>query len=99
VSEPLPQLLDAKGLQAELGITRAAAQKIIEQLPVVQLPGLREVWVKRCDVERLLDAHTYQKDRVPGVSLGAGEASATQATPHPGRYGREATQVQRRHHA
>jgi hypothetical protein len=61
----LPQLLDAKGLQAELGVTRAAAQKIIEQLPVVQLPGLRKVYVCRQDVERLLAEHTYQKDQVP----------------------------------
>jgi hypothetical protein len=65
VSEPLPELLDAKTLQAELGVTRAAAQKIIEQLPVVQLPGLRKVYVKRPDVERLLVEHTYNKDQVP----------------------------------
>jgi hypothetical protein len=65
VSEPLPQLLDAKGLQAELGVTRAAAQKIIEQLPVVQLPGLRKIYVRRPDVERLLAEHTYRKDQVP----------------------------------
>jgi hypothetical protein len=65
VSEPLPQLLDAKGLQAELGITRAAAQKVIEQLPVVQLPGLRKVYVRRPDVERLLAEHTYEKNQVP----------------------------------
>jgi hypothetical protein len=65
VSEPLPELLDAKGLQTELGVTRAAAKKIIEQLPVVQLPGLRKVYVRRPDVERLLKEHTYDKDQVP----------------------------------
>jgi hypothetical protein len=65
VSEPLPPLLDAKGLQVELEITRAAAKKIIEQLPVVQLPGLRKVYVRRPDVERLVAEHTYGKDQVP----------------------------------
>jgi hypothetical protein len=65
MSEPLPQLLDAKGLRVELGVTRAAVTKIIEQLPVVQLPGLRKVYVRRPDVERLLAEHTYDKDQVP----------------------------------
>lgn len=65
MSEPLPELLDAKALQAELGVTRAAAQKIIEQLPVVQLPGLRKTYVYRADVERLLAEHTYDKNQVP----------------------------------
>jgi len=65
VSETLPQLLDAKGLQSELGITRAAADKIIRALPVVQLPGLRKVYVRRPDVEQLLEEHTYEKDQVP----------------------------------
>lgn len=65
MSEPLPQLLDAKGLQVEMGITRASAQKIIQQLPIVQLPGLRKVFVYRADVERLLAEHTYEKDQVP----------------------------------
>lgn len=65
MSEPLPQLLDAKGLQRELGVTRAAAEKIICALPVVQLPGLRKVYVRRPDVEQLLAEHTYEKDQVP----------------------------------
>jgi hypothetical protein len=65
VSEPLPQLLDSAGLQAELGVTRAAAEKIIKALPVVQLPGLRKVYVRRPDVERLVEQHTYGRDQVP----------------------------------
>ena len=51
MSESLPQLLDAKTLQAELGVTRAAAEKIMQALPVVQLPGLRKVYVRRPDAE------------------------------------------------
>jgi hypothetical protein len=58
VSEPLPQLLDAKGLQAELGVTRAAAEAIMRRLPKVEIDGLRKVFVKRADVERLLAEST-----------------------------------------
>jgi hypothetical protein len=65
VSDPLPRLLDAKGLQAELGITRAASEKLMEQLPEVRLPGLRKRYVRRPDVERLLEQHTFAKDEVP----------------------------------
>jgi hypothetical protein len=65
VTDPLPQLLDAKGLQAELGVTRAAAERIMEQLPEVRLPGLRKRYVRRPDVERLLEQSTFAKDQVP----------------------------------
>jgi hypothetical protein len=65
VSEPLPELLDAKRLQAELGVTRAAAERIMQALPLVRLPGLRKSYVRRPDVERLLEEHTYGKDQVP----------------------------------
>jgi hypothetical protein len=65
VSEPLPELLDAKQLQVELGITRAAAEAIMRQLPVIQVPGLRKVYVRRPDVERLLEECMSPKDEVP----------------------------------
>ena len=65
MSEPLPELLDAKRLQAELGVTRAAAERIMQALPLVRLPGLRKSYVRRPDVERLLEQHTYGKDQVP----------------------------------
>jgi hypothetical protein len=65
VSEPLPALLDAKHLAAELGVTRAAAEKVMQSLPVVQIPGLRKTYVRRPDVERLLDRCTYSKGEVP----------------------------------
>jgi hypothetical protein len=65
VSEPLPELLDAKALQVELGVTRASAEKIMQVLPIVQIPGLRKVFVRRPDVERLLERCTFSKDEVP----------------------------------
>ena len=65
MNESLPELLDAKRLQAELGVTRAAAEKVMQSLPIVKLPGLRKVFVRRPDVERLLEQHTYGKDQVP----------------------------------
>ena len=65
MSEPLPQLLDAKQLQTELGITRAAAEKIMRQLPTVTIEGLRKVYVRRSDVARYLEERTFAKDEVP----------------------------------
>jgi hypothetical protein len=65
VSGLLPKLLDAKHLAAELGITRAAAEAIMRELAIVQVPGLRKVYVRRPDVERLLEACTFAKDQVP----------------------------------
>ena len=61
MSEPLPELLDAKGLQAELGVTRAAAEAIMRRLPVVEFPGLRKVYVRRADVAALIDASILEK--------------------------------------
>jgi hypothetical protein len=65
MSDPLPKLLDAKHLASELGITRAAAEKIMQSLPIVQVPGLRKVYVRRLDVAALLEKHTFAKDQVP----------------------------------
>lgn len=64
MSEALPELLDARHLAAELGVTRAAAEAIMRQLPVVQIEGLRKVYVRRGDVARYLDARTLTKDQV-----------------------------------
>ncbi len=64
VSDRLPQLLDAKGLQAELGVTRAAAEAVMRHLPIVQFAELRKVYVRRVDVERYLEDCTRQKDEV-----------------------------------
>jgi hypothetical protein len=65
VSEPLPELLDAKGLQTELGVTRAAAEALMRKLPVVTIEGLRKVYVRRSDVARYLEEHTFTKTEVP----------------------------------
>jgi hypothetical protein len=65
LSEPLPELLDAKHLTAELGVTRAAAEAIMRQLPVVQFEALRKVYVRRSDVANLLEERTFSKAQVP----------------------------------
>jgi hypothetical protein len=57
-SEPLPALLDCKGVMSELGITRAAAEAIMRRLPIVTVPGLRKVYVRRDEVLRALDMWT-----------------------------------------
>jgi hypothetical protein len=54
----LPELLDAKHLAAELGITRSSAEAIMRRLPKVEIEGLRKVFVRRDDVERLLAEST-----------------------------------------
>lgn len=58
MTAPLPKLLDCRGLMDELGITRAAAEKIMRELPTVEPEGLRKVYVKRADVERWIDENT-----------------------------------------
>jgi hypothetical protein len=65
VSEPLPALLDAKKLQAELGVTRAAAEAIMRRLPTVHVEDLRKVYVRRDDVRSYLEARTFAKGEVP----------------------------------
>jgi hypothetical protein len=65
VSDPLPELLDAKRLQAELNITRAASEAIMRLLPVVQIEGLRKTYVRRSDVAAYLEARTFSKNQVP----------------------------------
>lgn len=52
-----PGSLDCKNLREELGITRAAAEAIMRQLPVIEPPGLRKVYVRRSDVSRFLEDH------------------------------------------
>jgi hypothetical protein len=65
VTERLPQLLDAKALQAELGVTRAAAEALMRRLPVVMIEDLRKTYVRRDDVARYLEARTFTNDQVP----------------------------------
>jgi len=65
VTDRLPELLDAKALRAELGISRAAAEAIMRRLPVVEIEGLRKIYVRRPDVAAYLDSRTFTKDQVP----------------------------------
>lgn len=62
MSDPLPQLLDAKHLQAELGVTRAVAERIMRQLPLVVFEDVRKVYVRRQDVADLIEASTVVKN-------------------------------------
>jgi hypothetical protein len=59
----LPELLDAKHLQAELGVTRAVAEKLMRRLPLVVFEDVRKVYVRRQDVAALIEASTMEKDR------------------------------------
>jgi hypothetical protein len=54
----LPKLIDGAGLQRELGVKRAAAEAIMRQLPKVQIPGVKKVYVRRVDVDNLLQRNT-----------------------------------------
>jgi hypothetical protein len=65
-NEPLPELLDCKALQAELGVTRAAAEAIMRRLPIVAVEGLRKVYVRRSDVAAYLEARTFDRHEIPG---------------------------------
>jgi hypothetical protein len=66
-SDRLPELIDAKGLMAEMGITRAAAEGIMRQLRIVTWPDdvLRKTYVYRSDVAAHIKAQTFAKDQVP----------------------------------
>lgn len=64
MSDRLPELLDARHLAAELGVTRAAAEAIMRRLPVVQIEGLRKTYIRRSDVAAYLEARTFSKDEV-----------------------------------
>jgi hypothetical protein len=59
----LPELVDVATLRRELGVSRAAALAIVRQVPEQQVPGLRKTFVRRSDVERLLDEHYFCKLR------------------------------------
>ena len=54
----LPNLLDCARLAHELGITRSAAERIMQKLPKVRDEDVRKVYVKRADVQKWIDEHT-----------------------------------------
>jgi hypothetical protein len=61
----LPELLDCRRLMAETGLTRAAAERLMRNVPTVQIEGLRKTYVRRSDVAAYLEARTFSKDQVP----------------------------------
>jgi hypothetical protein len=65
MSEPLPELLDARKLAAELNVTRAAAEAIMRRLPIVQIEELRKTYCRREDAARYLESRTFAKNEVP----------------------------------
>jgi hypothetical protein len=62
----LPDVIDRQGLAA-LGFGRRAIDALYRALPVVALPGLRRVYLRRADVAAYLEQCTYADDRVRPV--------------------------------
>lgn len=52
------RLMDRKTIADELGITAAAAEALMRRLAKVEVDGLRKVYVRRADLEKLLDEST-----------------------------------------
>jgi hypothetical protein len=59
----LPDLIDRKGLEA-LGLGRRAVDAIVRACPVVAIPGVRRVYLRRADVAAFLEECTFHDDRV-----------------------------------
>ena len=55
MSAALPELIDVRGIQEEMGVKRTVAERIIEQIPKQQIPGVRRLLVRRSDVQKFLD--------------------------------------------
>jgi hypothetical protein len=58
VSTPLTELIDCRGIMAEVGVSRRAAEAIMRACPLVTIDGLRRTYVKREDVQRYLEGRT-----------------------------------------
>lgn len=69
--KPLPDLLDNARLRAELGVTKAAAGRIMRAVPNVEFEGLRKVYVKRSDVARLIESRTFEDQPCEGRGAAA----------------------------
>jgi hypothetical protein len=57
------RLLDCAGLAREYGIGRTAAEAIMRRIPKVIIEGLRKTYVKREDVQRVIDESTHEDYR------------------------------------
>lgn len=61
----LPELVDRKTLAEEMGVPRSAVDAIFRAVPVVIFEHApRKVFVRREDVQRLVEARTFAGDRV-----------------------------------
>lgn len=58
MTEPLTALIDCAGIVREMNVKRGSAERMMRDLPKVQVPGLKKVWVRRADVQALIDKHT-----------------------------------------
>lgn len=67
MSAALPELLDCAALARELGITRAAAEAIMRELPVVKPPTLRKTYVRSDDLAlylQLAEQHGHRREKI-----------------------------------
>jgi hypothetical protein len=64
VSERLPELMDNKRIRDEMGVTRHAADKIMQQVRTVRIPGLDRNYAYRDEVFALVRSATFSKDEV-----------------------------------
>jgi len=58
-SGPLPAFMDRKAVAAETGFPRSQVDAVFRALPITVFPGSRKPMVRRADVARYLDEHTY----------------------------------------
>lgn len=54
-----PELLDRRGVSSVYGLSRVDVDRVFRALPVVGLPGSRKVYVRRSDLDALLESNTY----------------------------------------
>lgn len=53
----LQGLYDCARLAATLGISRKAAERIMQQIPKQTVPGLRKNYARAADIQAFLDEH------------------------------------------
>ncbi len=58
MSTMTPELMDRAALSRHMGLTRVDVERVFRAVPVVSLPGSRKVYVRRDDVQALIDQAT-----------------------------------------
>jgi hypothetical protein len=61
------RLMDCRTIIEELGVKRATAEWLMRAVPKVEFQGLRKSYVKREDIERLMDDSTVDIYARPAV--------------------------------